>query len=111
MKHIVNSIQYKGLTAEDWYDMDIVPATASMDSSSSDSANGRVETYNISATIRRKLRPGEASLDQEMILRVSYDNGRTVTLGTEELPVRLSVKTTDIQTVSATWKTRPGLIR
>lgn len=111
MKHIINSIQYKGLEAYDWFDMDIVPAKASMDSSSADSRNGRVLTYTISATIRRRLRIGEASLDQEMILRVNYDNGKTVELGTQEMPVRLSVNNTDVQSISATWKTRPGLIR
>lgn len=111
MKHIINSIQYKGIEAVDWYDMDIVPATASMDSSSSDSSNGRVESYTVNATIRRKPRPGEASLEQEMILRISYDNGRTIDLGTPEMPVRLSVRTSDVLSVSTTWKTRPGLVR
>ena len=111
MKHIINSIQYKGLEADDWYDMDIVPATASMESSSSDSSNGRVESYTINTTIRRKSRYGDASLEQEMILRVSYDNGRVVELGTSELPVRLTVRDTDITTISTTWKSRPGLIR
>lgn len=111
MKHIINSIQYKGIEAVDWYDMDIVPATASMDSSSSDSSNGRVESYTVNATIRRKPRPGEASLEQEMILRVNYDNGRVVDLGTNEMPVRLAVRNTDIMTISTTWKSRPGLIK
>ena len=111
MKHIINSFQYKGIEAVDWYDIDIVPATASMDSSSSDSSNGRVESYTVNATIRRKPRPGEASLEQEMILRISYDNGRTIDLGTPEMPVRLSVRTSDVLSVSTTWKTRPGLVR
>lgn len=111
MKHIINSIQYKGLGAYDWFDMEIVPALASMDLSSADTANGRVLTYSISATIKRRPRFGEASLDQEMILRVSYDNGRTVELGTQEMPVRLSVRETDVLSISTTWKTRPGLVR
>ena len=111
MKHIINSIQYKGLDAYDWFDMEIVPALASMEVSSGDTANGRVLTYSVSATIKRVPRVGEASLDQEMILRVSYDNGRTIDLGTPEMPVRLSVRTSDVLSVSTTWKTRPGLVR
>lgn len=111
MKHLINSIQYKGLDADDWYDLGIVPALASMESSSEDTANGRVLTYSFSATIKRVPRVGEASLDQEMILRISYDNGRTVDLGTLEMPVRLSVRISDVLSVSATWKTRPGLVR
>ncbi len=111
MKHLIDSIQYKGLDADDWFDLEIVPAMASMETSSADSANGRVLTYTVNATIRRRLRVGDLSLEQEMILRVGYDNGRTVDLGTPEMPVRLSVKMTDVLSVSATWKTRPGLIR
>lgn len=111
MKHLINSIQYKGLDAYDWFDMEIIPARASMETSSDDTANGRVLTYSINATIKRRPRMGEASLDQEMILRVSYDNGRTVELGTQEMPVRLSIRETDVQSISATWKTRPGIVR
>lgn len=111
MKHLIDSIQYKGLDADDWFDLGIVPAMASMEISSDDSANGRVLTYAVNATIKRHPRMGDASLEQEMILRVSYDNGRTVDLGTPEMPVRLSMKMTDVLSVSATWKTRPGLIR
>lgn len=111
MKHIIKSIQYKGLSAVDWYDMDIIPASASLDISSSDTSNGRVESYAVNAKIRRKSRPGEASLDQELILRISYDNDSVIKLGTNELPVRLSVRTTDISSISTTWKTRPGLLK
>lgn len=111
MKHIINSIQYKGLSAEDWYDMDIVPASASLDISSSDTANGRTESYAVNAKISRTPRPGDASLDQEMILRINYDNGSVVDLGTKEMPVRLSTRLTDVLSISATWKTRPGLIK
>ena len=104
MRHIISNIQYKELSGTDWTDIGMVPATGSLNIDTSDSKNGLIRTYRLDATLQRSSVPAPAFLSSDLKLRITYDSGDVVFIGTDEMPVRLDVSGSDTLRVSCSWQ-------
>lgn len=104
MRHIISNIQYKTLSGASWTDIGMVPATGTMSIDTSDSKNGMIRTYKMNATIQRSSVPAPAFLADDLKLRVTYDSGDVVFIGSDEMPVRLDVSGSDTLRISCSWQ-------
>lgn len=109
MKHIVKKIIYRSVFSDGtWYNLGMVPASGTLRITMQDSDHGRIRTYELDATAVRNLdRSGDASLEEDLSLIVTYDNGLQARLGTAERPVRLKLEYQDVLKVSSSWQEIP----
>ncbi len=109
MKHIVQKILYRSVFSDgSWYNMGMVPGTGTLRISNPDSDQNRIRTYELSATIVRNLdRSGDASLEGDLALIITYDNGLQARLGTAERPARLDLDYQDTLKLSCRWQEIP----
>ncbi|MCR5352379.1 MAG: hypothetical protein K6E35_07825 [Bacteroidales bacterium] len=106
MKRIVKKIIYRSIfSAGSYYDLLMVPGSGSLRIRSEDTDNGRLLTYELDATISRRIsREGSASLEGDLQIIVTYDNNTEARLGTTERPARLLVDDQDTMRVSCRWQ-------
>lgn len=109
MKHIVKKIIYRSVFSNGtWYNLGMVPASGTLRITTNDSDQGRIRTYELDATAVRNLdRSGDASLEGDLSLIVTYDNGLQARLGTAERPARLKLDYLDVLKVTCSWQEIP----
>lgn len=106
MKHIVKKILYRSVFSSDsFYNLGMVPGSGTLRVRTEDTDNGRLRTYELEATATRTVRrTGDAALEGDVCLIVTYDNDLNVRIGTTERPVRLKQDLQDTLRVSCTWQ-------
>jgi len=106
MKHIVKKIIYRSVFSDGFYhNMIMVPASGTLRIRTEDTDQGRLRTYELEATVSRDVtREGDAALEGDLRLIVTYDNGQQALIGTTERPARLQLDLTDVLKVSCTWQ-------
>ena len=109
MKHIVKKIIYRSVFSDGpWYNLGMVPASGTLRITMQDSDQGRIRTYELDATAVRNLdRSGDAALEGDISLIVTYDNGLQAHLGTAERPARLKLEYQDVLKISCNWQEIP----
>lgn len=84
---------------EDWEQLPLVPATATLKVKTTQEKAGLLKTYNLSATLRREV----PILSKNLRVRIRYDEGHE-TFGTQDLPVRFETERENRLTISAKYK-------
>ncbi|MBQ9660714.1 MAG: hypothetical protein IJV37_05560 [Bacteroidales bacterium] len=107
MKHIITKILYRSVFSDgSFYNLGMIPASGTLRIRTEDSDNGRLITYELEATAVRTIRRvGDAALEGDLFLIVTYDNGLQARIGTAERPARLKLDVQDTLKVSCTWQT------
>lgn len=103
MKKIVNKILFTNLDNNRgvWYEVPMIPASASWSCESTQESAGRLLTTKLSFRMANDV-PG---IDGNISMVVYFDDGSKVLIGTNDLPARLDVTYEDIIKCSCTWKT------
>lgn len=109
MKYLIKKILYRSVfSSGPFYNIGMVPASGTLVIRTEDSDNGRLMTYELAATVSRGIRRiGDAALEGDLHLIVTYDNGLEAHIGTAERPVRLKQELTDTLMITCTWKELP----
>lgn len=109
MKHIIKKIIYRSVFSDGvWYNLGMVPASGTLRITTQDSDNGRIRTYELDATAVRNLdRSGDAALEGDLALIVTYDNDLQARIGTAERPARLKIEFQDVLKISCSWQEIP----
>lgn len=106
MKHIVKKILYRSVfSTGSFYNIGMVPGSGTLRITTRDTDQGRLRTYELEATVDRTLdRSGDAALEGDLRLIVSYDVDAQARMGTDERPARLELDFQDSLKVSCTWQ-------
>lgn len=106
MKHLVTNIIYRSVFSDGtFYNLGMVPASGSLRIRTEDTDNGRLRTYELEATATRNIRrAGDAALEGDLCLIITYDNGLQARIGTAERPARLKLDFQDVLKVSCNWQ-------
>lgn len=80
----------------------LVPATASVTIEDTAETEGVLRTISLAAVLSSPVR----ILNHRLVLKVFYCDGGKDVLGSEDLPLRLDVKTSDRIRISAKYRTR-----
>lgn len=106
MKHLVTKILYRSVfSSGSFYNLGMIPASGSLRIRMEDSDQGRLITYELEATADRSIRrTGDAALEGDLLLIVTYDSGLQARIGTSERPARLKLDLQDVLKVSCTWQ-------
>lgn len=107
MKHLITKILYRSVfSGGSFYNLGMVPASGTLRIRTEDSDNGRLVTYELEATAVRNIRRiGDAALEGDLCLIVTYDGGLQAHIGTTERPARMKLDAQDTLKVSCTWQT------
>lgn len=104
MRHLVTKIAYRhARSTGSYYDMLMIPGTGKLDIIVEDTENGATVTAELSAAINDCVRLMDCSLDGDLTLIVSSDDGNNFRMGNNELPVRLRIERGDRLSISASW--------
>lgn len=101
MIRIVKNIQAVDLDGTQ-ADLPLIPASGVLSSSMERGDQGASEKYDLSFRLQSAGIP--SIIYKDVILNISLDNGDSVTLGTNYLPVRMTFRHEDAITVSCTWQ-------
>lgn len=106
MKYLIKKILYRSVASSgSFYNLGMVPASGTLQIRIEDTDNGRLRTYELKATAVRNIRrEGDAALEGDLQLIVTYDNGLEARLGTAERPARLQIDFQDVLRISCTWQ-------
>ncbi len=106
MKHLVTKILYRSVfSSGSFYNLGMIPASGSLRIRTEDSDNGRLTTYELEAVAVRTIRRiGDAALEGDLCLIVTYDSGLQARIGTAERPARLKLDIQDTLRISCTWQ-------
>ena len=107
MIQIVEKIFVKNadVDAADWCQLPIVPATATIETQVSKDDAGWLSTRELKAI----LMPTHPFLFRNHIVRVAFDDGETLTIGSKDIPVHISVRHTNAIEISFEYKSRGNI--
>ena len=102
MKKIVESIFACDLdnNAGSWYQIPIIPASATYSSESSRESDGRLRSTKLSFKITRDLN----YIRRNLSLLVKFDDGSQDLIGTSDLPAHLTIYKSDVISCSCKWE-------
>jgi hypothetical protein len=104
MRHNVNELHYKLPSDIDWTDMEMVPASGTLDIETADTKNGTVRTFRLSAVLPKKHPAGPSYLAGDLRIQVVYDSGYRIQLGTKEMPARVKVSGSETLNITCDWQ-------
>lgn len=106
MKYLVTKILYRSVfSAGTFYNLGMIPASGTLRILTEDTDHGRIRTYELEATITRSVRrTGDAALEGDLCLIVTYDNGLQARMGTVERPARLKLEIQDVLKINCRWQ-------
>lgn len=99
MIRIVERIYVHDLDTQDYAELPVVPASATIDKNVEYKKNGRVTTYKLSCNLLKEI----PAIYHNVVLKAVYDRGKPDIIGTEEMPVRLSVERSNLIKATASW--------
>lgn len=104
MIRIIKSIYVKEAIASpyEWMELPIVPASATIKKDVSHEDAGRLATFEIKASLFYR----HKSIGHNLILKIIYEDGGCLNLGTIDLPVRLEYTNEQVLTISSKYKQR-----
>lgn len=83
-----------------WLPVYFVPATATLDITTENDEAGRSSLVTLNAVVPHRA----PILDENLTVKVIYDNGLTRVFGTEDFPVRFTIEEADVIRISAEYR-------
>lgn len=107
MIQIVEKIYIKiaDVPSPEWSELPIVPATAKIETEISKEEAGWLRTTELKATLSRK----HPWLFRNLIVNVLLDDGKTLSIGSSDIPVHFTLERSNAREVSFKHKTRADL--
>lgn len=107
MIQIVEKIYIKiaDVPSPEWSELPIVPATAKIETEISKEEAGWLRTTEFKATLSRK----HPWLFRNLIVNVLLDDGKTLSIGSSDIPVHFTLERSNAREVSFKHKTRADM--